>query len=63
VQKFWLELPKTVEDAYPIDKAKGTTFWRDVTKKEIKNVCVAFDVRGEVLRHHWIIGNFLLHDL
>eukprot|EP00804_Cyclotella_cryptica_P019289 CCRYP_006154-RA/>CCRYP_006154-RA protein AED:0.55 eAED:0.50 QI:0/0/0/0.5/0/0/2/0/72 len=33
-----------VEEAYVIDKATGTTFWRDVIEKGMKNVCVAFDV-------------------
>ncbi|KAL7476013.1 LOW QUALITY PROTEIN: hypothetical protein ACHAW6_001903 [Cyclotella cf. meneghiniana] len=41
---FGSELPKTVDEAYVIDKATGTTFWRDVIKLEMKNVQVAFDV-------------------
>ena len=42
--KFGIELPKTVEEAYAIDKATGTTFWRDAIELEMKNVRVAFDV-------------------
>ncbi|KAL7475810.1 LOW QUALITY PROTEIN: hypothetical protein ACHAW6_001710, partial [Cyclotella cf. meneghiniana] len=42
--KFGIELPKTVEEAYKIDKATGTTLWRDAIELEMKNVCVAFDV-------------------
>ncbi|KAL7474135.1 LOW QUALITY PROTEIN: hypothetical protein ACHAW6_000128 [Cyclotella cf. meneghiniana] len=42
--KFGIEIPKTVEEAYTIGKATGTTFWRDAIKLEVKNVCVAFDI-------------------
>ena len=42
--KYGIELPKTVEEAYAIDRATGTTFWRDAIKNEMKNVCVAFDI-------------------
>ncbi len=42
--KYGIEVPKTVEEAYAIDKATGTTFWHDAIKKEMRNVCVAFDV-------------------
>ena len=42
--KYGIELPKTVEEAYAIDKATGTTFWRDAIELEMKNVRVAFDV-------------------
>ncbi len=31
-------------EAQAIDKATGTTFWHDVSKLEMKNVWVAFDV-------------------
>ncbi|KAL7474129.1 LOW QUALITY PROTEIN: hypothetical protein ACHAW6_000121, partial [Cyclotella cf. meneghiniana] len=42
--KFGIELPKTVEEAYAIDKATGTSFWHDAIELEMKNVRVAFDV-------------------
>jgi hypothetical protein len=32
------------EEAYTIDEATGTTFWRNAIEKEMKNVCVAFDI-------------------
>ncbi|KAL7477898.1 hypothetical protein ACHAW6_003681 [Cyclotella cf. meneghiniana] len=35
--KFGIELPKTVEEAYTIDKATGTTFWHNAIKLEINN--------------------------
>ncbi|KAL7476432.1 hypothetical protein ACHAW6_002297 [Cyclotella cf. meneghiniana] len=43
---FGIELPKTVEEAYTIDKATGTTFWQNAIELEMKmkNVWVAFDV-------------------
>jgi len=45
--KFGIEIPKTVEEAYALDKATGTTFWHDPIEKEMKNVHVAFDVRAD----------------
>eukprot|EP00804_Cyclotella_cryptica_P003442 CCRYP_002082-RA/>CCRYP_002082-RA protein AED:0.34 eAED:0.34 QI:0/0/0/1/0/0/2/0/164 len=41
--KFGIEIPKSVAEAYAIIKATGTTFWRDAIKKEMTNVRVAFD--------------------
>jgi hypothetical protein len=45
--KYGIEVPKTVEEAYAIDKATGTTFWRDTIEKEMKNVRVAFNVLAD----------------
>eukprot|EP00804_Cyclotella_cryptica_P022264 CCRYP_020542-RA/>CCRYP_020542-RA protein AED:0.22 eAED:-0.25 QI:0/0/0/0.5/1/1/2/0/420 len=45
--KYGIELPKTVEEAYAIDRATGTTFWHDAIEKEMKNVRVAFDVLAD----------------
>ena len=45
--KYGIEIPKTVEEAYAIDKATGTTFWRDAIEKEMKNVRVAFNVLAD----------------
>eukprot|EP00804_Cyclotella_cryptica_P001676 CCRYP_009051-RA/>CCRYP_009051-RA protein AED:0.08 eAED:0.08 QI:0/0/0/1/0.5/0.6/5/0/841 len=45
--KYGIELPKTVEEAYVIDRATGTTFWHDAIEKEMKNVRVAFDVLAD----------------
>ncbi|KAL7479384.1 hypothetical protein ACHAW6_005116 [Cyclotella cf. meneghiniana] len=42
--KFGIDLPKTVDEAYPIDKATGTSFCCDAIKLEMKNVRVAFDI-------------------
>ena len=40
--KYGVELPKTVEEAYAIDKKTNTRFWRDAIEKEMKNVMPAF---------------------
>ena len=40
--KFGIEIPKSVEEAFAIDKATNTTFWTDAIDLEIKNVDVAF---------------------
>ena len=42
--KFGIEIPKTVNEALAIDKATGTTLWRDAIEKEMQNVRVAFNV-------------------
>ena len=41
--KFGIEIPKSVAEADAIDKATGTTFWRDAIALEVKNVDVAFE--------------------
>ena len=38
-----IEVPKSVNEAYAIDRLTGTTFWTDSIDKEIKNVMIAFD--------------------
>ena len=43
-QKYGIELPKTVQRAYEIDKETGTTFWADAIKKEMANVMIAFEI-------------------
>ncbi|KAL7475898.1 LOW QUALITY PROTEIN: hypothetical protein ACHAW6_001791 [Cyclotella cf. meneghiniana] len=44
MHKFGIELPKTVHEAYTIDKATGTPFWCNAIELEMKNVRVAIDV-------------------
>jgi hypothetical protein len=36
--KFGIELPKSVEHAYRIDKETGTTFWHEAIEKEMKRI-------------------------
>ena len=40
--KFGVRIPKSVKEAYEIDKETGTTFWGDAIQLEAKNVDVAF---------------------
>jgi hypothetical protein len=42
--KFGIEMPKTVKEAYELDKKNGNTMWADGIAKEMKTVKVAFDV-------------------
>jgi len=41
--KFGIRLPKTVEEAYEIDRQTGTDFWRKAIEKELSKVRVAFE--------------------
>ena len=41
--KFGIEVPKSVTEAYEIDRRTGTTFWTNAIHKEMKNVRVAFE--------------------
>eukprot|EP00804_Cyclotella_cryptica_P025700 CCRYP_002900-RB/>CCRYP_002900-RB protein AED:0.32 eAED:0.38 QI:0/0/0/1/0/0.33/3/0/193 len=45
--KYGIEFPKTVEEAYAIDRATGTTFWHDAIEKEMRNVCFGFDILAD----------------
>jgi hypothetical protein len=40
--KFGFRMPKTVDEAIPIDRKSGTKHWEDATNLEAKNVDVAF---------------------
>ena len=41
--KFGIRIPKTVEEAYEIDRTTGTNFWMKAIEKEMANVRVAFE--------------------
>ena len=41
--KFGIEVPKSVSQAYAIDRKTGTTYWTDAITKEMKNVRIAFE--------------------
>ena len=41
--KFGIRIPKTVQEAYEIDKETGTDFWTKAIAKEMKNVRIAFE--------------------
>ena len=40
--KFGIRIPKTVEEAYQIDKEAGTDYWTKAIAKKMKNVQVTF---------------------
>ena len=42
--KFGIQIPKTVAEAYELDKENNNTLWRDALAKEMATVSVAFDV-------------------
>jgi len=41
--KFGIEIPKSVEEAYKIDRSTGTNHWTRAIEKEMTNVRVAFE--------------------
>ena len=47
-QKFGIELPKSVEEAYAIDRKNGNNFWRDAIEKEMLRVIKAFEPHENV---------------
>jgi Reverse transcriptase (RNA-dependent DNA polymerase). len=42
--KFGIELPKTVKEAFELDKKNGNTLWADAIAKEMRDVRVAFKI-------------------
>lgn len=42
--KYGIEIPRSIEHAYEIDKRNGNHFWRDAIKKEMVNIGVAFEI-------------------
>jgi hypothetical protein len=42
--KFGIEVPKTVNDALDLDCKNDNTLWVDAIAKEIKEVCIAFNI-------------------
>ncbi len=42
--KFGIELPKTVKEAFELDKKNGNTLWGDAIAKEMRDVRVAFSI-------------------
>jgi len=41
--KFGIEIPKSVNEAYKIDRETGTAHWTRGIEKEMKNVQIAFE--------------------
>ncbi len=44
--KYGIELPTSVKHAIDIDCKNKNTFWQDALKKEMGNVCIAFEIPG-----------------
>jgi hypothetical protein len=42
--KFGIEVPKTVKEALALDRKNGSTLWLDAIAKEIREVCIAFNI-------------------
>jgi len=42
--KYGTKVPKTIEEAYALDKANGNNLWKNAITKEMKNVSVAFEI-------------------
>ncbi len=52
--KFGIEVPKTVKEALALDHKNGNTLWVDAIAKEMKKVCIAFNILPD--RHLAPIG-------
>jgi hypothetical protein len=42
--KFGIEVPKTVNEALALDYKNGNTLWADAVAKEMREVCIAFNI-------------------
>ena len=42
--KYGMKITTSITEAYDIDKETGNTLWRNVIKRKMKNVSVAFEV-------------------
>lgn len=45
--KYGIELPKTIAEAFEIDRRTGTKFWTNAIAKEMRNVMPAFEFNDE----------------
>jgi len=44
LHKYGVQIPRSVKEAYELDRINGNTLWRDTITKEMKNVLIAFDI-------------------
>ena len=44
IQKFDIDLPKTIQEAYQLDKNNGNKKWDIAITKEMNNIRIAFDI-------------------
>ena len=42
--KFGIKLPKTVKEAFELDKKSGNTLWADAIAKELRDIRVTFSI-------------------
>ncbi len=42
--KFGIEVPKTVKEALALDRKNGNTLWADAIAKQMREVCIAFNI-------------------
>lgn len=42
--KYGIRIPRTVKEAYELDKLNGNDYWSKAIKKEMLNVSIAFDI-------------------
>jgi hypothetical protein len=47
MHKFGIEVPRSVAEAYALDKKNGNTLWADSIAKEMKNVRIAFKILAD----------------
>ncbi len=45
--EYGIEVPTSVKHVIEIDRKNKNTFWADALKKEMGNVCVAFEILGQ----------------
>ncbi|GFH55427.1 hypothetical protein CTEN210_11903 [Chaetoceros tenuissimus] len=54
--KFGIRIPKTVKEAYEIDRLTGTNFWMKAIEKEMTNVRIAFEKLEGVTKEEKRLG-------
>ena len=42
--KYGVRIPRTVEEAYQLDKINGNNLWKEAIEKEMRNVFIAFEL-------------------
>ncbi len=45
--KFGIEVPKTVKEAFALDRKNCNTLWADAITKKMKEVCIAFNILSD----------------
>ena len=45
--KYGVRVPKSIREAYELDKVNNNSLWRDAIEKEMQNVSIAFEIMDE----------------